>query len=166
MQRHRTSRVYNILLPIWLLVWYPSWLWLLLIPANYLIDRLVLAWSLKGCENRSEFCRKNTWKICIAGFLSDLAGSVLLLGAMVLVDAIPGTHDIGSALTLNPFANIVALLITLAAIAAAGFCIFHLDRKILIKAGLDAERARSSALRLAIITAPYLFLIPAILIYR
>ena len=91
MKRH-PIRTYNILLPIWMLVWFPSWLWLILIPANYLIDRLVLSWGLGDMENKGTFCRANTWKICIAGFLSDLAGSVLLFMSLLVSDAIPGTH--------------------------------------------------------------------------
>ena len=164
MKRH-PIRTYNILLPIWMLVWFPSWLWLILIPANYLIDRLVLSWGLGDMEDKGTFCRANTWKICIAGFLSDLAGSVLLFMSLLVSDAIPGTHDFGSALSINPFENIFALLVTLAAIALAGFCIFKLDRWLLGKAGLDAELARRAALRLALVTAPYLFLVPGTLIY-
>ena len=61
--RKRPVLTYNILLPIWLLIWFPSWLWLLLIPANYLIDRIVLHWSLKGLDDRNAFCRRATWKI-------------------------------------------------------------------------------------------------------
>ena len=164
--KKRPVRTYNILLPIWLLIWFPSWLWIILIPANYLVDRLVLHWSLADKEDRGDFCRQNTWKICLAGFLSDFAGSVLLVIAMLTLDAIPGTHDMGYALTLNPFANVVAFLITVVAIAVAGICIFKLDRWLLGKAGLDVELARKAALRLAVITAPYLFLFPAGLLYR
>ena len=40
------TRIYNVLFPLWLLVWIPSPLWLILIPANYIIDRLVLKLSL------------------------------------------------------------------------------------------------------------------------
>ena len=164
--RKRPVRTYNILLPIWLLVWFPSWLWVILVPANYLVDRLVLTWSLKGMEDRGTFCRENTWKVCIAGFLSDFVGSVLLIAAEVALDAIPGSHDIGSALTLNPCGNVFALLITVAAIAVSGVCIFKLDRWLLGSAGLDPDLARTAALRLAVITAPYLFLFPAGLLYR
>ena len=59
-------KLYKILLPIWILVFWPSWLWLILIPANYLIDRLVLRWSLGEMPDKGAFCRKHTWKICIA----------------------------------------------------------------------------------------------------
>ena len=43
----RSTRLYNILFPIWLLVFLPTYIWLFLIPANYLIDALVLWLSLK-----------------------------------------------------------------------------------------------------------------------
>lgn len=73
--------IYNILLPIWILVFWPSWLWLFLIPANYLIDRLVLRWSLGEMPDKGAFCRKHTWKICIAGFFSDLCGAGSQIGS-------------------------------------------------------------------------------------
>ena len=163
--RKRSTLTYNILLPIWLLVWFPTWLWLILIPANYLIDRIVLHLSLGDMEDRGVFCRHNTWRICVAGFLSDFVGSVLLIAAMVLIESFPGAHDLGYALTLNPFAHIGALAITIVAIAVAGLLIFKLDSWLLGNAGLDPERARTAALRLAILTAPYLFLFPAGLLY-
>ncbi len=48
LKRDRREVFYNILLPVWLLLFWPTYLWLLLIPANYLIDRFVLKWSLGG----------------------------------------------------------------------------------------------------------------------
>lgn len=56
----------------------PSWLWLILISANYLTDRIVLRWSLGDMPGKGLFCRKHNWKICIAGFVSDFAGAILL----------------------------------------------------------------------------------------
>ena len=79
------TRLYNLLLPLWLLIFIPSWLWLLLIPANYLIDRVVLKWSLGDMEERGLFCRKHTWKICLAGFVSDFIGALILLAAAMLM---------------------------------------------------------------------------------
>ena len=48
MDRDNEKVLYNVLFPIWLLVFFPSYLWLILIPANYMIDRIVLRWSLGG----------------------------------------------------------------------------------------------------------------------
>lgn len=158
----KTFRVYNIMLPVWMLVWFPSWLWLLLIPGNYLIDRLVLRWSLKGREERDAFCRKQTWKICLAGFLSDLAGALLLFAVYA---ADPG-RELTYALAYAPFSHWGAFLITVLAVALSGLLIFLIDRPMLKRSGLDAAQAKRSALYMAIVTAPYLFLFPSGLLYR
>ena len=41
-----------------------------------------------------------------------------------------------------------------------------IDSKILIRAGLTVEQAKRSAIWLAIITAPYMFMIPSGLLYN
>lgn len=52
------------------------------------------------------------------------------------------------------------------AIVISGVVIFYLDRWVLRNNGLSAAQAAKSALWLAFITAPYLFLIPTTMIYR
>ena len=165
----KDTKTYNLLLPIWLIVFIPTWLWLLLIPANYLIDRVVLRWSLGSLEDKGLFCRKHTWKICLAGFLSDFAGAMLLLAAALLMSRGAGdtfVEDAAGGIMMDPFTNVLSFIITIAAIALAAACIFLLDKMILSKAGLTAEQAKKSAIRLAVITAPYLYLIPSELLYR
>lgn len=166
----KSTRIYNILMPIWLLVFFPSYLWLILIPANYLIDRIVLRWSLGDMPDKGVFCRKNTWKICLAGFLSDFVGAIVLyLIAMILAgwggDGTSFIEKAGDAIMLDPFNNILAVLLVAAAIALSAGCIYKLDKSILKKAGLDMEQARNSAIKLAVITAPYVYLIPSKLFY-
>lgn len=163
----RKPAIYNVLFPIWMLVWFPSPLWLFLIPGNYLIDRIVLWWSLEETMDRKAFCRRHSWKICLAGFAADFMVSVLLLAIVMGLDHIPGDlgYDLGMALTLNPFTHFGALLITVGTIALAGLIIFLLDRLILRRAGLDEKQAVRSAFYLAVITAPYFFLFPMSLIY-
>ena len=160
------NKVYNLLLPIWLLIFFPSWLWLLLIPANYLIDRLVLGWSLGDMPEKSLFCRNNNWKICLAGFASDFAGAILLFALNQLMFGM--NDDVNSfiskaadGLMFNPFSNVLSLIIVIAAIALSAVCIYKLDKRILIKAGLDIDQAKKSSIRLAVITAPYVYLIPS-----
>lgn len=182
--------MYNVLFPIWLLVLLPSWLWLILIPANYLIDRLVMGWSLRrgmrttadsGTANHAEteiaatvstikaICRKNAWKICVAGFVSDFAGSLFLMAAALLGgDVAEGTwiEDALYQVNTNPFANPLSFIVVAAAIVLSGVCIYLLDRQILSRIpGVGMAQARRTALHLAIITAPYLFLIPSSILY-
>ena len=121
------TKLYNLLLPLWLLIFVPSWLWLLLIPANYIIDRIVLKWSLGELEDKGLFCRKHTWKICLAGFLSDFTGAILLLAAAVLMSSAGGDSFIGDTaggVMMNPFTNVLSFLVTVAGIALAAMCIY------------------------------------------
>ena len=80
---NKSIKLYNILFPIWLLIWFPL-LWIVLIPANYAIDYLVLYLSLKGNTDQKALCRNNTWKVCLVGFLADFVGSALLFPVMLL----------------------------------------------------------------------------------
>jgi hypothetical protein len=163
------KRLYNIILPIWLLIWFPSWLWLIVIPANWLIDWLVTRYALKHAGDTAYVSRsmRLSWKICLAGFISDFVGSLILLGTMYLLGAIGGDlHAIEFGLNWNPFSNIFSVLIILAAILVSAICIYHLDKRILGKENLTTDQAKKTALTLAVVTAPYLYLLPASLFYR
>ncbi|MBQ9006390.1 MAG: hypothetical protein IJ092_08460 [Atopobiaceae bacterium] len=168
MRKRQRKALYNVMFPLWMLIWFPSWLWFALIPANYLIDRAVLWWSLGNVDERQTFCRKHTWKICLAGFAADFVGSLLLLGAYLLFSSFNSgwAHDIVFSLGFNPFSNVVGFLVTAVAIALSGFCIYVLDLRIIQKAGLADTQARRSAILLAILTAPHLFLFPSGLLYQ
>ena len=167
-KKSKDIRVYNVLLPLWLIVFLPTWLWLLLIPANYLIDRVVLWWSLGGMEGRGQFCRAHNWKICTAGFASDFVGALFLFAVSMVLsneDSNSFLYDVVNGIMMNPFRSVPALAVTAAGIALAALCIFFIDRTILRKAGLTPAQAKKSALMLAVITAPYLYLIPSELLY-
>ena len=172
MKRNENVRLYNILLPLWLLLFWPSALWLVLIPANYLIDRFVLRWSLGEMPEKGAFCRRHTWKICLAGFAGDLAGACILFGVFmcsaVFTEDAPFRElmdKIEYGVGFNPFSHIGAFLVTALSVAASAGLLYLIDRKILRKAGLSAEQAKKSALRLALITAPYLYFFPSELLY-
>lgn len=164
---NNSTRLYNILLPLWLIIFWPSYFWLILIPLNYIIDRVVLRWSLGDRPDKGLFCRNNTWKICLAGFFSDFAGAAIML----IISLIAGEHtdklyNIGHAVMFDPFSDFLGLLIVAACIAVSAACIYFIDKRVLRKAGLDLEQAKRSSLRLALITAPYLYLFPSQLLYQ
>lgn len=173
MIKNKDLRIYNILLPIWMLIFFPTWAWLVLIPANYLIDRIVLRWSLGDMPDKGLFCRKHTWKICLAGFLSDFIGALIMFAVFMASSLGDNGASEGSLLYrmaygvgFNPFSNVLGFVIVTASVAVAGAAIYLLDRRILRRAGLDFEQAKKSALRLALITAPYLYYFPSELLYR
>ncbi|MBR4461283.1 MAG: hypothetical protein IKS51_01710 [Erysipelotrichaceae bacterium] len=156
------TKYYNVLFPIWMLIWYP-FLFILLIPANYLMDTFVLSFSLKDESIRKPFRRKHTWKICLMGFLADFIGSAFLFAVIMLTE---GNNDLVNAICYDPFNNVLAFLIIVIAIALSAVVIYFGDLWILKKAGLDDVQAKRSALFMAILTAPYLFLFPTKLIYQ
>ncbi len=167
MRKSNSVKLYNILLPLWLIIFLPSYLWLALIPLNYLIDRMVLKWSLKDMPDKSLFCRRHTWKICLAGFFSDFVGAAIMLA----ISMYSGEHSeklyyIGHAVMFDPFSSLPGFFIVAACIAISAVCIYFIDKRILRKAGLDTEQVKQSALRLALITAPYLYLFPSRLLYE
>lgn len=159
----KTVKLYNILFPIWMLVFFPSPLWIALIPANYLIDRFVLKRTLPKTVNRSAFCKKNSWKICLAGFVSDLIGALFLFLVVLLCDE---KYELANGITMDPFKDLLSFLIVALAVTISAIFIFIIDRMILIRCGLSRKQATRSAAFLALFTAPYLYLLPSKLIYR
>ena len=154
-----------------MLVWIPSPLWLLLIPLNFIIDYLVLYKSLPADVERSKnfpgsvprkaFCNTYAWKICAAGFAADFIA--FMITSSHKPDSLQAiSHDLG----LNPFENAAAFLIVVVAILLAAYCIYRFDRYILKRAGLPERQSKTSALWLAVVTAPYLFLLPSEILYR
>ena len=117
-------------------------------------------------SEKSLFCRKNTWKICLAGFLGDFVGSIALFFASQLLSGLGGKRFsflqmAGEGIMFDPFTNILAVLVVIAAIALSAVCIYKLDKSILGKTELDPEQIARAALRLALFTAPYLYLVPS-----
>ena len=162
MKENKVTKLYNVLFPIWMLMWYPL-LFAILIPANYLMDTFVLSFSLTDESLRRPFRRKHTWKVCLMGFLADFVGSVFLFAIIMLTD---GNNELVNAICYDPFHNILAFLIVLVAVAISAVIIYYGDLWILKKAGLDDAQAKRSALFMAVLTAPYLFFFPTKLIYR
>ena len=171
--KRKTFTLYNIILPFWLILWFPTWIWLVVIPLNYIIDRLVFTVASKkqSPELDQKFFRKHTWKLYLIGFGSDFVGVLLLLLPNIIeiiFDTVedgffdtPGYYNFSSALNYNCFTHPVAILITVAAIALSGFLIYVFDRAVIFKTGaFTKEQAKKIAFFMAIFTAPYLYLLP------
>ena len=164
--------LYNLIFPVWILLWFPSWLWLIIIPANYIIDRLIFTILGKHYkpELTNDFYRNNTWKLFLRGFGADFIGMLFLLVPTIILDTVFDsvsavqnfTHD----LQYNLYNNPLAVIYTLLAVALAGLLIFLFDRRALRKMGVfTEEQAKKIALFMAIFTAPYLYLLPPSLFY-
>lgn len=156
----KTTKLYNVILPIWWILCFPiTPFWFVILLGNALIDSLVL---LLGCKiNRRSFW--DIWKKCflktyIFGYAADLIGCLLML---LLTFILP--NSIANAINFNPFADPLVFAITLLVVIFSGFLIYHFNMKLNFKnTDLTVEEKKKAAYCLAIITAPYCFMIPVV----
>lgn len=160
-------KLYNIILPIWLLFLFPQ-VWLVVIPGNLLIDCVVLLAALTVLKHRDKrgVLKDLWWKFWLFGFLADFVGVAVLLPAAFLPEWLSGSvaewwSDNLTPILYNAFKTPAAFLWTLAGVAVAGLCIYLFDKRAMRSCGLLTEREkRIVALTMAVITAPWTFFIP------
>lgn len=166
----KQTRLYNVILPIWLLILFPQLL-VFIIPANLAIDCAVLFFTLLalGHAQKSAVVKRLWWKFWLLGFAADAVGIVwLFLGGfaplwLAETQGVPldWYYDTLRYLMHNPFGHPAAFLWTLAGVALAGVCIYFFDKRAMKSCGLLTGRERHiTALVMAVVTAPYLFFIP------
>ncbi|ODR50446.1 hypothetical protein BEI59_15660 [Eisenbergiella tayi] len=156
--------------PLWLLWIIPS-TWIVILPANFLIDLAVLLITMHCLKisGRKEIIKRSVWKIWVFGFISDFIGTFF----MFLVNIIDSFLDYRSpltewwynnltnAVTYNPLSTPAAFLWTILCILISGSCIFLFNYHFCLRKAVPDQILRKKlALSLAIFTAPYLFLVP------
>lgn len=160
-------KLYNVIFPIWFLLLAP-WTWAIVLPANFVIDLLVVACTMKylkieGTKSKVKSVIAHVW---ILGFVADIAGGMLMM--MVEHDIFgydsalsDWWNDISYGVMYNPFDNVFSLLwVTICVVFTAVVIYFFNNMITLPKLNLPEEQRKKIALSLAIITAPYLFFLP------
>lgn len=162
--------LYNMIFPLWLLWIFPV-TWIVVLPANLLIDLLVLSLSMRclKLDGRKEIAKKAVLKVWIAGFVSDFIGTIMMVCAVLIDSFLDYQSPLGAwwyenmtnAVSLNPFETLPAFLWTAACILISGICIYQLNFRLALKKAVpDTAIRKKLALSLAVFTAPYLFLLP------
>lgn len=169
-------KFYNIIFPGYLL-WLAPQIWLVAVPASFIVDSVVILLSLYFLESSSRMTiyKKVILKVWGYGFLADLVSILFLLAADLSGYAISAAlkesereniKNFGFAIKYNPYFNIFALIITILAIFISGFCIYLFNMKCVFKnIDMKSTDKKRLALLLAVFTAPYAFLIPANLLF-
>lgn len=161
--RRCETRLYNMFLPVWLLWWFPA-TWLIILPANLLIDTAVLLCALLALRLRDKrrVMKRMWWRIWLRGFVGDGAGVIWLSVSLIWSRGGESFWAQGMSRVLrNPFAHPLAFFWTLAGVVISGVCIYAMDRVTLEWEGeLTDREARIAALALAVVTAPWTFFIP------
>ena len=147
-------RLYNMILPIWMLWFFPV-TWLYILPGNFLWDSLALlaAMALFRVSGKWKIYKSSILKIWGLGFASDAAGVLL----MMLSDVFFPNYEV----YFNPFSNAPAFLWATECVLISSVLIYLLNLKFSFeKTALDTLQKKRLSLVLAVLTAPYLFYLP------
>ena len=155
-------KLYNLIFPVYMLWLMPPVFFIVAI-LNFIIDSIVVLITEKYLKIKDIFTKykKVILKVWIFGFIADFIGALFLFVMSGLFENL--NIPIKYSIDYNPFGNIYALIITLVGILIAGVLIFIFNKKICFNKIELTERQRFIlSLVMAIVTAPYLFLIPII----
>ena len=170
----RDEKLYNVLFPLWFLLLVPI-SWLIVIPANFVIDllALLLAMKLLRMPDIGKNLKSAVLKSWLAGFAADLVGGGAMFLSVLAGEFLPGPvrswvyHNITEAVMVNPFSSVGGFLWTAVCVALAGGIIYLLNLTFCLKkTSLTLPQKRKLALAMALVTAPYLFFVPTVLLYR
>ena len=162
------KRMYNVIFPIWVILVIAPWLWLIMIPLNFLIDWAVLYFGLKHLkyQNIAIIFRQKILKIVGFGFLADIIGIVILF-LLNMIFGFIGLQDILFGINFNPFSNCIALLVMVGIIIIVAIIIYKFNYHLVFKdSNLSWYQRHHLCFYFAIYTAPYLFVIPSIRFYN
>jgi hypothetical protein len=167
-------KLYNVIFPIWFL-WILPPVILVSLTGNFIIDSLVLLISVKllKATNLTGYSMKDLYKKTILkvwgfGFLADIAGMApLFIFFAVGIKSLKIPSEITSAVTMNPLSNIWAFLIVFACMVLASVLIYVFNYNITFKKTIQQKALRVKiSLIVAIVTAPWTFLLPIEWFYK
>lgn len=148
-------KLYNVMFPIWFFFFYPTFLWLIILPVNFVIDSLVVYFCVKkqAVADFKPLYKKSILKVWFFGFLADfLGGFVCLLTMDLFTRFLPRIETV-----LFPGSFIPSI----PGVLVAGVLIYVLNRFVSFrKTNLTKQQIHYFSLMLAIFTAPYTMLIP------
>ncbi len=159
-------KLYNVMFPVWLLFIFP-FTWLIVIPANFIIDSLVLLFGmyLLHIKEKLPLYKKTIFWVFLFGFVADILGGVILLITQFVESDGFFYEYLTAPVAQNPFDNIYALLYTCFAVVVSAVLIYIFNRFISFRKVNNKKTKRILSLLLAVITAPYLFLVPTSSLY-
>ena len=166
--RNNSNKLYNLIFPIWFL-WLIPITWLVVLPANFLIDLLVVSLTMKYLKvtDIKVNAKSVIFRVWIFGFIADFIGTASMFMAS-LFDINYETHfgkwwynNISNPVSYNPFESIYSILWVTVCVIITAFLIYLFNYKFCLKkSNLDHKQKKELALSLAIFTAPYLFYLP------
>lgn len=162
----KSTKLYNLIFPIWFLLFFPPVIFLTL-AGNYIIDSLVIVvcfsiYKIAGLGlNLKSFYKQSILKVWGYGFLADIIGASILFVLGLLGENLGLSYELTSAICYDPFSKPLAVIIILGATLVSAAFIFLFNYKYSFKNLIEDKTLRFKvALTIAIVTAPWTFLLP------
>ena len=153
-----TIKFYNLIFPFWIMILIPPMI-ILAIVGNLIIDSLIVIVVLKingyYARLQGSTIRMTILKVFGLGFLADIVGMTFLIVLYGVFDP-----------TINYFYiwdNPISIIVHLIVVGLTGALIFFLNKLVFKTILIDETVIFRLALSMAIITAPWTFLIPVML---
>lgn len=168
--KKNSIKLYNLIFPIWLL-WLIPITWIVVLPANFLIDLLVIVLTMKylKVQDIKMNAKSIILKVWIFGFVADFIGTASMFMSNVIdfnYETQLGKwwyNNISNAVSYNPFESIYSVLWVTVCVIITAYLIYLFNYKFCLKKlNLSNEHKKTIALSLAIFTAPYSFYIPTV----
>lgn len=149
-------KLYNLIFPVYMVMLVSPVLWVFLIVGNGVVDSVVLlaCLTLLKCREPKHIWKKSIFRIVCFGFLSDLLGS--------LVNTLAAFWNLFPWFSsLNPYMWPECAMAALPAIVIAGLLIYLFNSRFSFrKTSLSKKEIRIVSLALAIVTAPWVMMVP------
>lgn len=162
----KSIKLYNLIFPIWFLLFFPPVVFITL-AGNFIIDSLVIivCFSIFKLVNLGfdlkTYYKRSIIKVWGFGFLADIIGGGILFVLGILGDSLGLSYELTSAISYDPFSEPLAVIIILGAVVVSAILIFLFNYKHSFKDVIEEQALRFKiALTLAIVTAPWTFLLP------
>ena len=171
--KKNSIKLYNVIFPIWLL-WLIPITWLVVLPANFFIDLLVVVLTMKYLKvpDIKMNAKSVIFKVWIFGFIADFIGTASMVMSKLIDFNYKTQHgkwwytNIANAVCYNPFESVFSVLWVTVCVIITAFLIYLFNYKFCLnKLNLLDEQKKKIALSLAIFTAPYLFYLPTAWFY-
>lgn len=173
------TRLCSLLLPVWAMFMVPSF-WLVSLPVSFVVDSavlLIMFTVLARKRGDTEYkpwgdWLRTVWLTWISGFVSNIIaagfllfwgmGPTLLLGDTNRYTAWWG-RNVAEPIMANPFESFFAVCFVLLAIGLAGILIYFFNKNIALplSRSLDVTEIRHTAMVIALVTAPWIMLLPS-----
>lgn len=179
----KETKLYNMILPPFILFTIPNMLWPISVIGNFIIDSLVIIATLFVLKKLSaDAYKKAILRIWLWGYVSDVIGAGVLLITSTISSVILDFSKIDPDSSLgrilygmdcvvnhSHFDSMWGVLLVILGILFAAISIFIFDYNLVFKKHLSDVLSKKQmiivSLSMAIFTAPYTFLLPKELFY-